>query len=358
MAENSKIQWTHHTFNPWRGCTKVSPGCAHCYAETLSGRNPKTLGVWGPNGTRVVAAESYWREPLKWDAAAKTAGERHRVFCASLADVFEDWQRPMVDSQGREMQRGGNWPRNDGPCSAAGPVTMGDVRKRLFLLIAATPNLDWLLLTKRPEGITHRIVEAQYKMTDPELGAWTEAIERNVWLGTSVENQAVADERIPLLLTAPAAVHFLSMEPLLSEVRLKPEWMPHKFNREPSCDHCETCVGRPGWLESRPDRHGPFVSWVIVGGESGPGARPMHPDWARSLRDQCRAAGVPFHFKQWGEFIHPHPTELRLSPAPVTEWEGIMIQRVGKKEAGRLLDGRTWDELPPSPVHIHRPNPT
>src|SRR5690349_6943095 len=121
MGRDSAIEWTHHTFNPWRGCTKVSAGCAHCYAETWSKRNPKALGIWGDGGTRVIAAEAYWRQPLKWNAAAKAAGERHRVFCASLADVFED--RPeLVES-----------------------------RERLLDVIYKTPDLDWLLLTKRPE---------------------------------------------------------------------------------------------------------------------------------------------------------------------------------------------------------------
>lgn len=131
MAENSKIEWTHHTFNPWRGCTKVSEGCKFCYAETMSGRNPGTLGIWGPRGTRVVAAESYWRQPLKWDKAAEAAGEQHRVFCASLADVFE----------GPESMPASEWPK------------VQAARAQLFGFIEATPHLDWLLLTKRPQNI-------------------------------------------------------------------------------------------------------------------------------------------------------------------------------------------------------------
>src|SRR5262245_49606753 len=119
--ENSKIQWTDHTFNVWRGCEKVSPGCAHCYAETMSRRNPAVLGEWGKHGTRVIASEAMWREPLKWDRQARAAGVRKRVFCASLADVFED--RPELVAP----------------------------RERLFRLIEDTPNLDWQLLTKRPE---------------------------------------------------------------------------------------------------------------------------------------------------------------------------------------------------------------
>lgn len=144
MAENSKIEWTNHTFNPWRGCQKVSPGCQHCYAETLSKRNPAVLGEWGPNGKRVIASEAHWRLPLKWNKAAKLAGERHRVFCASLADVFED--RPELVAP----------------------------RVRLFHLISETPNLDWLLLTKRPENIRRF-------WGDPEtVRSWSESMPPNV----------------------------------------------------------------------------------------------------------------------------------------------------------------------------------
>src|SRR5688572_14453924 len=170
MAENSKIQWTHHTFNPWRGCARVSPGCVHCYAETLSKRNPKTLGTWGVDGTRVVASPSMWQQPVKWDIAAARLGERHRVFCASLADVGED--RP----------------------------DLVEPRKRLSDLIFRTPNLDWLLLTKRPENMT--------RLFDRDT------LER-CWIGTTCENQEYADKRIPILIEIPAKVHFVSAEPLI-----------------------------------------------------------------------------------------------------------------------------------------------
>ena len=352
MAQNSKIEWTHHTFNPWRGCTKVSPGCANCYAETLSGRNPKTLGVWGPNGTRVVASEAMWREPLKWNkaAACQCGGgfrgkhspycpqvDRPRVFCASLADVFEDWQGPMVDAKGKELYVSpgtGIWVPSDFQYMRD-RLTMVDVRRRLFHLIDATPNLDWLLLTKRPENIAKMLPDAKCPLCKGKGGWETGAysgdcrcgnglvIRPNVWLGVSVENQEQADTRIPLLLKTPAAVRFLSMEPLLGPVDLSP------------------------WLITDVDaRDGNLIDWVIVGGESGPNARPMHPDWVRSIRDQCQAAGVPFFFKQWGEWIHAHPAELHLSPAPLVDWEGLKMQRVGKRAAGRLLDGREWSEIP------------
>ena len=278
MAENSAIEWTMHTFNPWRGCTKVSAGCANCYAETLSGRNPKTLGVWGPQGSRVVAAESQWKLPPKWDAAAKAAGERHRVFCASLADVFEQWDGPMAVANGNPLW----WcygslsnspiPKGGMPGSADRLANMDDIRARLLVAIEDTPHLDWLLLTKWPEHVPATLERVQNSC---DLAArWCQGIPPpNVWIGVSVENQAAADERVPHLLRTPAAVRFLSCEPLLGPVKITP-YLPHKFNREPHCDWCEDCIpvghGQDWWKLTRADNHGPFVDWVIVGGEVRP----------------------------------------------------------------------------------------
>jgi len=332
MAAETKISWCDATFNPWRGCTKVSEGCKHCYAETLSKRNPKVLAVWGPQGTRVMASETMWREPLKWNQEAKTAGVRRRVFCASLADVFE----------GPET------------CSAEGYAVIVAARERLFRMARKTNWLDWLFLTKRPENIPAAlgaITHSEFPHTD----LWTLQQERprpNWWFGTSVENQAAADKRIPELLQVPAAVRFLSCEPLLGPVDLN--GIPHPLRH--------------------PERHelklNPWIGihWVIAGGESGPNARPMHPDWARSLRDQCQAAsirysvmGVAFHFKQWGEWSpidqpweQQSPNKLAtnerwLNHAGGHGFNGEKVWRmakVGKVAAGRLLDGRTWDELP------------
>lgn len=290
MAENSKIEWTHHTFNPWRGCTKVSGGCKNCYAETMSKRNPATLGVWGDNGTRVVAAESYWKQPLKWNRDAEKAGERRRVFCASLADVFEDH-----------------------------PAIMPGWRARLGKLILDTPYLDWLLLTKRIENVYRMLPDFWINFTEPY------GMPANVWLGTTVENQEQADKRIPELLKIPAAVRFLSCEPLLGAINLRrvSDGSGFHFNAL-SAKHGVGLTVRADWREAI-DRQGSYgvaesVDWVIAGGESGTGARPCHPDWIRSLRDQCQAAGVAFHFKQWGG--------------------------VNKKAAGRILDGREWNEFP------------
>ena len=290
MAEDSKIQWTTHTMNPWRGCTKVSAGCANCYAETMSGRNPKVLGVWGKDGTRVVASEAQWRLPLKWDKAAALAGERHRVFCASLADVFEDWQAPMAAADGAALHVCavcGQWRTMEKMCcgpTAHMPLTMDNVRQRLFDLIAATPHLDWLLLTKRPENIA-RMMWPGPTATDPVPLLGGGDYLPNVWLGTSVENQAAADARIPHLLRVPAAVRFLSCEPLLGPVDLTKLLYRGDYLNP---------------LDTTNDLAAPHIDWCIIGGESGPGARPFNVEWARSLVRQCRAAGVKVFVKQLG----------------------------------------------------------
>lgn len=262
MAETTEIAWCDATFNPWRGCTKVSPGCTNCYAEAMSHRNPKVLGEWGPNGARVIASEPYWRQPLKWDREARAAGERRRVFCASLADVFEERPELIVP------------------------------RQRLFQLIGRTPNLDWLLLTKRPEvAVENWPLWAGYWASSRDAETIQKVGETfilpNVWLGVSVEDQARADERIPLLLQVPAAVRFLSVEPLLGPIDLS------------------ECLGLNVRCSPFPDSSGnvdipsgSFVDWVIVGGESGHDARPCRVEWVRSIVDQCRAAGAPCFVKQ------------------------------------------------------------
>lgn len=302
MGKDSSIQWTTHTFNPWRGCTKVSAGCASCYAETLSKRNPAVLGQWGPNGTRVVASESKWREPFAWDRAASAAGERHRVFCASLADVFEDWSSLMVNSRGETLwDHVFDW--GPGSHGARGTLMMDDVRIRLWDTILATPHIDWLLLTKRPENVlpTLRRMKATRlarRLDDGVLRAWIDGSHPpdNVWLGTSVENQEQADKRIPILLKIPAAVRFLSMEPMLGPVTMAPylpKWHSSRCPLKANCDwsgpECPQCGYASGG-----------VDWVIVGGESGSKARPFDLAWGRSIRDQCAAAGVPFFMKQVG----------------------------------------------------------
>jgi protein gp37 len=280
MGENSKIEWTDHTFNPWIGCQKVSAACDNCYAEAMMDHRYGRV-QWGPKGERVRTSVDNWRKPLQWNRAAAATGVRYRVFCASLADVFDN-QVPA------------EW------------------RADLFDLIARTPNLTWLLLTKRPENIAAML---------PAALNWS-----NVWLGTSVEDQKAADHRVPILREQRPRVAglFLSCEPLLG---------PIDFERGGFALH------RP--LTSPQGRKYPGIDWIIVGGETGKGARPMDPEWVRKIRDDCRAAGVPFFMKQWGDW---HPDALRF-----TDTQGRCPppgMRVGKAKAGRLLDGVLHDALP------------
>lgn len=293
MGENSTIEWTNHTFNPWLGCSKVAVGCEHCYAERdMDHRYHKVK--WGPQGTRVKTSAENWRKPLKWNSEAQAAGERRRVFCASLADVFEDWQGPIRDSRGNVLTYLHGDPEHmiDG-----GPVTMDMLRRDLCALIDATPWLDWLLLTKRPENI--RRMWPQTKLNrqlngpgDGLLGSYR----WNCWLLTSLATQSDADRNIPELLKCRDLVPVLgvSAEPLLDFVDLTA--IPHA-----GCGQFDALDGR-SWDESEVDgkscSSNGGLDWVIVGGESGPHARPLHPEWAQSLRDQCQAAGVPFFVKQ------------------------------------------------------------
>jgi protein gp37 len=298
MGENTAIEWADHTFNPWIGCTKVSPACDNCYAEKLA---VNRLGVaWGPHAERRRTAESTWRQPLAWNRKAQREGKRARVFCASLADVFDN-QVPA------------EW-RND-----------------LWDLIKRTEHLDWLLLTKRPQNIRKMIL-------DLPAGHWAEwgAGWPNVWLGTTVENQAEADRRIPHLLAVPAARRFLSCEPLLGPVALHHIRMETKAGTGfADALRGEFYLPGCGSVSSQTFTRQPRIDWVIAGGESGPGARPLRIEWARSLRDQCAAAGVPFLWKQWGEFRPDDPGGGQTS-----------MVRVGKKAAGRLLDGVQHDAVP------------
>jgi len=321
MAIESKIEWTDATFNPWIGCTKISPACDHCYASVST--PTRRFGVkWGPGEERRRTAPSNWQLPLRWNAQHDQFfaenGRRRRVFCASLADVFDNEVAP-------------EW------------------RADLFTLIESTPNLDWLLLTKRIGNVA-KMAPASWvggpvqHGPDPANihGGWPE----NVWLGATICNQAEADRDIPKLLATRAAIKFLSMEPLLGNIDL----------------HCAGCGGTVG-DHFAPDQGGCtgyFPDWVIVGGESGRGARPMHPDWARSLRDQCADARVPFLFKQWGEW---EPRDLwacgpvrqmavmhdgsqcghDVVPQDVGAHRMVMV---GKHAAGRTLDGALHDGYP------------
>lgn len=329
MAENSKIEWTDHTFNPWMGCTKVSPACTYCYAERdMDHRYGKV--AWGNKGTRVVTSDANWKKPDKWNRDAmyreidhedesslgKDLGEyqRPRVFCASLADVFEDWDGPMTNSKGEQLfwshsrhphESAFHWIGEPEAAGGESPVTMSDVRLRLFALIDATQNLDWLLLTKRPENIKKMWPTEDDgsggKLAEAIFGGNGRLVRRrdNVWLGTSVESSDYL-YRIDTLKSCGdlASNLFISAEPVVGPMPTLGE-------------------------------HIDGIDWVIAGGESGPNARPADPEWYRSIRDQCLSLGIPFHFKQWGEF-NEHQV------------------RVGKKAAGRVLDGITHDGVPVS----------
>lgn len=305
MTKNTKIEWAHHTFNPWEGCQKIGPGCDNCYAENRNARFGGGVAVnWGPGAPRRRTSARNWQQPVKWNAEAERLGIRYRVFCASLADVFDN----AVDPQ---------W------------------RVDLFELIRATPYLDWLLLTKRIGNAKSMIDATIAEMDigyDVPFTAWPYP---NVWLGATIVNQEEADRDIPKLLAVPAAKRFLSMEPLLGPVNLTDITVRHGCGTE---DHF-SAVFDPDDDEADSVS---YIDWIIVGGESGPNARPMYPDWARSLRDQCEAAGVPFLFKQWGEYAPNWFVKESGQKIPGSEW----IDRMGKKIAGRLLDGRTWDEVP------------
>lgn len=337
MSENSKIEWTDHTFNPWIGCARVSPGCDNCYAAVSTPARVKRI-KWGVGEARLRTADSTWKQPKAWnarhDAFFAEHGRRQRVFCASLADVFDN----EVDN---------------------------NLRNELLGLIYDTPNLDWLLLTKRI-GNVPRLME---ECTEPGK-QWE--LPPNVWLGATIVNQEEADRDIPKLLGTLAAVRFLSMEPLLGPVDLRvidigghAEIYP--LSGTPDCED-DDCNPMPDL---------PAIDWVIVGGESGVGARPMHPEWARSLRDQCADAGVPFLFKQWGEwtdedwgeraglrdtagvlpsgefalmsqgYVPPFDDGERLEAAGNVRLDGRMLMdRVGKRAAGRELDGIKHDGFP------------
>ena len=325
MAERTDIEWTDATFNPWIGCTKVSSACDHCYAEVST--PARTMGViWGVKEDRHRTSVANWKLPRRWNAQHDeffaAHGHRRRVFCASLADVFDN----AVSAQ---------W------------------RFDLLRLIIETPNLDWLLLTKRIGNAAEMLEQAMRALTVGREG-WRDNYLPNVWLGATICNQEEADRDIPKLLAVPARVRFLSMEPLLGPVDLSAididghsEVYPLKGTRG-----CEDADGN-----AAPDL--PALDWVIAGGESGASARPMHPDWARGLRDQCAAAGVPYLFKQHGEWMptvrNGEHIELRFRPGEPTgplrpefhEWpDGTSAARVGKKAAGRLLDGVQHDGFP------------
>lgn len=337
MVGKTDIEWTDKSWNPSTGCDKVSQGCKHCYAETVArGRLATAYSTRLPvvrnelNDANPFALR-LWPErlekPLQWQKPS-------RIFVNSMSDLFHpDMPEEFID--------------------------------QVFAVMALAPQHTYQVLTKRPELMAAYIsTPGRAGAVAAETGSAIGGARRwpfirpddlaarwplcNVWLGTSVEDQAAADERVPHLLASPAVVHFLSCEPLLGPVTLPDSW--------PGCWH-------PTSEGTAPD-HSRCLSpktWVICGGESGPGARPMHPEWPRALRDQCREGGIPFFFKQWGAWAPETHSNFARYQARTVRYEGSLVSpvsqeshgvepvymcEIGKARAGRILDGRTWDAYP------------
>lgn len=315
MADNTGIEWTDATWNPVTGCTKVSAGCDHCYAETFAERFRGTPGNYYERGFDLQLRPEKLEQPLRWRRP-------RRIFVNSMSDLFHD-QVP------------------------------DDYIARVFAVMAYAHWHTFQLLTKRHSRMRSLLSSERFvdlfdiefcklpdwapRWPDPDdAGHLMDGPLSNVWLGVSTENQQWADIRIPALLDTPAAVRFVSAEPLLGPIDLRPEW-----------------------------GYGPGIDWIIVGGESGRGARPMHPEWARALRDQRSVVGAAYLFKQWGEWAPvlldrretDHDVRYDGYRWPISEPHGaedgteVVMRRVGKRRAGRELDGRTWDQYPAAVAH-------
>lgn len=354
LPEGMQVNWKGQltncipgaTFNPWWGCEKVSPACKYCYAEEWDHRFGGEESHWGPGSSRRKFGDKHWNEPIRWNRECEKLGIRRKVFCASMADVFE--MHPDVDQE----------------------------RLRLWKLIEDTPHLDWLLLTKRPENITLMLPE---RWLSPNR-KWFSKIPKNIWFGTTIENQEYADKRLPSIIhvkKVTGSIVFLSMEPLFGFVNLN---LPHKFwdEKNERCNHCcngDRCDDPTHYIRSecpycRGNGSRP-IDWVITGGESGDKARPGHPNWYKHLLGQCQAAHVAFFFKQWGEWLPGKSDEVYTEQNPLvcvkecgelSWWAGdsdttvnhstnyeegdYPIEKVGKKNAGRLLDGKYYNEMP------------
>lgn len=368
MADKTKIEWTDATWNPITGCAVVSPGCTNCYAMKLAGtrlkHHPSRKGLTvdskaGPVWTGEIRFNEQWLDqPMRWQ-------KRRRIFVCAHGDLFAEG------------------------------VTVG-MLDRIFAIMGLCPHHTFQVLTKRPERMRayiaslgdgkspDRVTEAAFTIGQSVRvhrgsGGMCERPLPNVWLGVSVEDQKRADERIPLLLETPAARRFISAEPLLGRIELKnicclrdeafirfdaltaEAWVE---NSESASAYCNEADGITK------------LDWVIAGGESGPGARPMHPEWVRAIRDQCAASDTAFFFKQWGEWA-PNVGAVdgwKISDDPEIsryehlEWDGKswgapfrpmwcdwdnldetqVVSRIGKKQAGRLLDGRNHGAMPNS----------
>lgn len=385
--DTTKIEWTAikavdgrsvpgWTFNPWEGCAKVSAGCKKCYAETQHNlyysslkREGQPGTCWGIHAPRLARVEPYWRAPLRWNklaAAAQATGlevDRRRVFCASMADVFEvqsELSRAYVGETGQV-------PTGKDTFRTVQFVDILPTRLRLLRLIHDTPHLDWLLLTKRPENIMPALKVALATLEENEDNLFTDFHDwlarwvllkqppLNVWLGTSVEHQAAADERIQHLLAVPAARYFLSCEPLLGPVEL-----PLKFcvscarytntievnsGKDWGCARCKTYKGSyKGRAWAPESKHG--IDWVVVGGESGHDTTAMRPEWVRSIQEQCKEAEVAFFFKQMGSswakelgcgdkhggHLDDIPAEFRVRQSPASKWPEQVLEESEDEE--------------------------
>jgi protein gp37 len=297
----TRIEWADEVWNPVTGCTPVSEGCRNCYARRMAKRLAGRYGYpVAPNEFEVTVHPEKMNEPFKWKKPQK-------IFVCSMGDVFHPWVTQFLVTQ-------------------------------IFAVAALARKHTFMVLTKRPQRMLNILKYDKFFMN--VLG-WVDEICAdnvidagdipwplpNVWLGVSVEDQKVAHERIPLLLETPAAVRFVSCEPLLGPVDLRP-WLDVR------CADCysgaEDIPPHDHELQSRK------LDWVIVGGETGPGARWMRPDWVRGIRDKCLAAGVPFFYKGWGEYFWEFDGSKRI----------VRWRKVGKKISGRILDGKTWEERP------------
>lgn len=309
MAENSSISWCRHTWNPWIGCTKISPACDGCYAEHLMDTRLHRAR-WG-NHPRILTGPDTWDAPYRWNRAAEKAGDRPFVFCASLADIFDNQVPP-------------EW------------------RKNAFDVMRETPLLVYLLLTKRPQNIV-------------EMAKAAGGLPANAAIGTTIEDQKRADTNVPHLLMAKSSLNplfaFVSCEPLLGPIDLR----KITFERDEVTYRIDALdplgVRSATFWSRRAVEDIPLLrirlDWVITGGETDQGdhkARPSHPDWFRSLRDQCAAADVPFHHKQNGEWVSVLETP-GVGPH-FTFGDGATVRRIGKKLAGRTIDWLTHDAFP------------
>jgi protein gp37 len=309
----TKIEWTEYSWNPVTGCTPASEGCQNCYAKRMANRLAGRCGYPADDPFRVTLHPEKLEEPLKWK-------KPRRVFVCSMGDLFHE-QVP------------------------------DEYIAKVWEIMNNASHHTFLILTKRPQRMKDFLARLGWYIHDRD-GYPMEAVLdeggkytlKNVWLGVTAENQQRADERIPILLQIPAAVRFVSIEPMLGPVDLS------------LSDGVDLSMSVGTGLKPGKSYLINSLDWVICGGESGSGARPMHPDWVRSLRDRCQAAGTPFFFKSWGEWAEHKERYggglfIKLDGSLGCQgdyWEdnAVAVRKVGKKKAGRLLDGRTWDEIP------------